>query len=253
MNNLLNHSKLFLKRNASTILTCVGGAGVVATAVFTAQATPKAKLMLEQAKEEKGEDLTKFETVVAAGPVYIPAIVTGVATIACIFGANALNKKQQASLMSAYALLDNSYKAYKNKVLELYGEEGVKLVRKEIAKDDYDEVADDISVEDDKQLFYDEYSGRYFNSTLEDVQRAEYNINRDIVLRGCAYLNEFYEYLDIEPLDGGWELSWTQNALLTCYWQEWLDFGHTKVVMDDGLECYIITMFQEPLVDAEYY
>lgn len=253
MNNLLNHSKLFLKRNSATILTCVGGAGVVATAVLTAKATPKAKLLLEQAKEEKGEDLTKFETVIAAGPAYIPAIVTCATTLVCIFGANALNKKQQASLMSAYALLDNSYKAYKNKVSELYGEDGVKLVREEIAKDDYAEIADDIHVEDDKKLFYDEYSGRYFNSTMEDVQRAEYNLNRDIVMRGYAYVNEFYEHLGIEPIDGGWDLGWSQGALLACYWQEWLDFSHTKVVMDDGLECHIVTMFQEPLIDFDYY
>ena len=115
MNKLLRSSKLFLKRNSSTILTVVGATGVIATSVMAVKATPKALAMIEKAKEEKGEDLTKLETIKVAGPAYIPAAIAGISTIACIFGANILNKRQQAALMSAYALIDNSYKEYKNK------------------------------------------------------------------------------------------------------------------------------------------
>lgn len=35
-------NKQFWHRNASTFLTCLGGAGVVATAVMAVKATPKA-------------------------------------------------------------------------------------------------------------------------------------------------------------------------------------------------------------------
>ena len=122
MNKLVHRTKLFVGRNGSTILTCMAGVGLVATAVFTAKATPKAMTRVENAREEKGEELTKLETAIAAAPAYIPPIITGVATFACMFGANALNKHQQASLISAYALLDNSYKEYKKKVDEVYGE-----------------------------------------------------------------------------------------------------------------------------------
>ena len=96
MNDLLNTSRRFLKRNASTILTAVGGAGVVATSIMAVKATPKALILLHEAKEEKGDELTLSETIKVAGPVYIPAIITGAATLSCIFGANALNKRQQA-------------------------------------------------------------------------------------------------------------------------------------------------------------
>ena len=51
----------FFKRNASTILTTVGGLGVIATAITVAKATPKALELLEEAREEKGEDLTRIE------------------------------------------------------------------------------------------------------------------------------------------------------------------------------------------------
>ena len=133
--NLLSSSKLFLKRNSSTILTCIGAAGVIATSVLAVKATPKAMALLEQSEEEKGEKLTNMEKVQVAGPAYIPAAIVGASTIACIFGANALSKKTQASLMSAYALLDSSYKQYKNKVKELFGEDSDRNIRKGMAKD----------------------------------------------------------------------------------------------------------------------
>ena len=36
------------------------------------------------------------------------------------------------------------------------------------------------------------------------------------------------------------------------YWSSWINFHHEKVEMDDGLECYIISV-TEPLVDFEDY
>lgn len=251
MNKLLYQSKRFFKQNGSTILTCVGAIGVIATAVMTAKASPKATRLLEIAEEEKGEELTKLESIKVAGPVYIPTVVVGAATITCIFGANILNKRQQASLISAYALLDSSYKDYKKKVDELYGEDAGVHIREEIAKDKYDDL--DIKLDDDKQLFYDDFSGRYFESTMVDVVKAEYNINRQLNVNGGAYLNEFYEFLDIPQTPSGYELGWSTGILQSMYWAEWIEFDHTEVVMDDGLECCIITMRYEPVIDFAYY
>jgi hypothetical protein len=139
MNNLLTGSKLFLKRNGSTILTCIGAAGTIGTAILAAKATPKAILLIEEAEKEKEEELTKLETVCVAAQAYIPSVVMGISTLVCIFGANSLNKRQQAALTSAYALLNTSYKEYKDKFKELYGEEASNRVIEEIAKDKYEE------------------------------------------------------------------------------------------------------------------
>lgn len=239
MNNLLGRSQLFIKRNAPTILTCVGAVGVVITAVTAVKATPKAMKLIEKAKEDKGEDLTKLEIVKVAGPAYIPSIVSGAATLACIFGANALNRRQQAALMSAYALLDNSYKEYKKKVGELYGEEADSRVRKEIAKDKY--VENGIELEhDDTRLFYDALSERYFESTMGKVIAAQYEVNRRISLFGWTRLNDFYKALDIPQVDYGAHIGWCHG---------WIDFDHEKMVMDDGLEVIYITMSEEPSID----
>lgn len=251
MNKLLSQSKRFLKRNSSTILTCVGAAGVIATTITAVKATPKAMLLIQNAEEEKGEKLTKLEVVQVAGPVYIPSIMIGASTIACIFGANALNKRSQAALMSAYALVDNSFKEYKNKVSELYGEETDMRIREELAKDKYEESG--IVAEDEKQLFYDEYSKRYFNSTMEDVTKAEYNLNRALALSDYACLNEFYDLLGLPRTDYGDDLGWSVFQLVEMYWHSWIDFHHEKVVMDDGLECYIITMVHPPEDDFTDY
>lgn len=251
MNSFLRQATLFCKRNAPTILTCVGGVGVVATSVMAVKATPKAMRLLEEAEKEKGAKLTKLEAVRTAGPAYIPAAITGVATLTCIFGANALNKRSQAALMSAYALLDNSYKEYKDKVEELYGEAAGIRVREEIAKDKYEDV--DITVHDDNCLFYDYFSERYFEAPKTKVQFAEYQLNRTLVMRDYAYLNEFYEWLGIEPIESGYKYGWTPGMNLDRYWQSWVDFDHEKVVMDDGLECYILRFREEPILDFENY
>ena len=208
------NAKLFLKRNSSTILTALGGAGVVATALTAVKSTPKVIKLIEVYEEQKGEDLTTLEKIKVAGPHYIPSILIGAGTIACIFGANILNKRNQASLISAYALIDNSYKEYKKKMTELYGDEAHKEVISSIAKDKY---TDDIRVSDDKQLFYDEFSHRYFESTLEDVIKAEYNTNRQLQCNGGVYLNEYYEFLGLEPNPGGTELGWSSGILVSLF------------------------------------
>ena len=244
------NAKLFLKRNGSTILTVLGGAGVVATAVTAVKATPKAIKLIEVYEEQKGEDLTTLEKVRVAGPNYIPAILIGAGTIACIFGANVLNKRNQASLMSAYALIDNSYKEYKKKAAELYGEEAHKEVISSIAKDKY---TDDIRADDNKMLFYDEFSHRYFESTIEDVIKAEYNTNRQLQCNGGVYLNEYYEFLGLEPSQVGTDLGWSSGILESNYCAERIEFDHEKVTLEDCLECCIITLRYEPVIDFTYY
>ena len=251
MEKLLYASQRFIKRNASTILTCIGGAGVIATSVMAVKATPKALMMVADAEEEKGESLSKWEVVKAAGPAYIPAIVVGASTIACIFGANALNQRQQASLMSAYALLDNSYKEYKNKLIELYGEEEDTRIREEIAKDKY--AGDEAPTDNDKVLFYDEFSGRYFHSTVADILRVELEVNKTLSDWGGLYLNDVYDLLDIPRTNYGDHLGWSAAGMYEMYWSQWLDFDTKKFTLDDGLECYILTFGVEPIPGFEEY
>lgn len=242
----------FIKRNASTILTCIGAAGVVGTAVLAVKETPKVLSLLENAKEEKGEDLTKWEKFKIAGPVYAPAVITGAATIACIFGSNIINKRQQASLMSAYALLDSSYKEYKKKTDELYGEEAGKHIRSEIAKDKY--TGDGSLLDDSKELFFDFYSGRYFESTKETVMWAQYETNRAMYVNGAVGLNEYYELLGLERNPVYEDIGWSCGQLEEMYWHPWIEFDYEETIIEEesdcseGIECTIIHLPMEPVM-----
>lgn len=160
-------STSFWNKHGSTILTCMGTIGTVATAAVTAKVTPKAMRVLSEAAEEKGEPLTKLEIVKKAAPAYIPAIVVGASTIACIFGANRLSKQQVAAVASAYAFLCTSYNKYKDKVREFYGDDANSRVTEEIAKDDYESVDEEPS--EDEALFYDMNCNQYFIAKKDDV------------------------------------------------------------------------------------
>lgn len=153
------------KSRMSTLLTVVSAFGVIGTSVMVAKETPKAIRLLKKEEEVKGGKLTKLEVIKTAGPAYIPAIITGATTIACIFGANILNKRQQASLMSAYALLDKSYKDYRNKANDIYGEEADERINTAIT----DDIEEEAEVTDDVVTFFDFNNLRYFEARMSDV------------------------------------------------------------------------------------
>ena len=183
----------------STVLTCIGAAGVVATSAMAVKATPKAIEMLKRAEEEKGDKLTKMEIVKTAAPAYIPAAVTGVATIACVFGSNVLNKHQQVAMASAYALLDRTYKAYSNKVEELYGEESSAEIKEALAKDEYEDYTrEDTSGE--KTLFWDFNTMQYFEAPFDEVvQKTE---------MGDGTIC----YIIATPIENPLDYIWTENS-----------------------------------------
>lgn len=255
------NARLFIKRNASTILTCLGGVGVVATTITAVKATPKALRLIEEAEQKKGEELTKWEKVQVTAPKYIPAVLIGATTMACIFGANILNKRQQASLASAYAFLDQAYKDYRRKTVELYGKEQDEEIMNAIAIEKAEDIGVrgsylgtccDLALEENNsepQVFYDEHSGRYFESTVEQVLTAEYHLNRNYILRGYSYLNEFYEFLGIEETDYGSVLGWAPND----DGMYWIDFNHRKLESEEGKDIYIIEMPFEPTYDFLEY
>ncbi len=218
---------------------------------MTAKATIKAVDIIEEVKKEKGDELTTLDRIKAAAPVYISPVLVGIGTIACFWGANIISKRNQASLMSAYALLDNSYKEYKRKVKELYGEETHNAIVDSIAKEKCKDVhisseclCNNCNLEleentSEPSLFYDEYSHRYFETTIEKVLMAEYHLNRNFTLRGCSDLNELYEFLGLELTDYGSTVGW---SVFNGDDINWIDFNHRKIVLDDGLECYILEM-----------
>lgn len=238
----------WLKRSSPTILSIAAVAGVVGTVVVTSKAAVEADKRIPK-------DSTKLEAVKSVWDVYIPVVAVGGATIACIFCSNALSRKQQAALAAAYVALNKSYTEYKDKVKELFGEDGQAKVRDEIAKDHYK--FDDI-YDDNLELFYFEpacdsgvfdadhaFSDGYFQSTKAAVQNAFYHANRNFTLRGYEPLNELLDFLNLENVKYGDEVGWSiADGVDDGY--AWLDYDITPTTIDEGLVCYIIHMPNEP-------
>lgn len=250
--NFLAQSKMFLKKNVSTILTCIGAAGVITTAVLAVKETPKAMQIIKDLESYDPETFekvkpSKIECVKATWPCYIPAIMSGVATIACIFGANVLNHRQQAALTSAYIFLENSYKEYQNKVKELFGEDADRQIHSAIVHDKYLET--DITPSGENVLFYEDHYGDFFECSMMEVKDAEYRLNRKFAITGEATMNDFFDFLGIPENEVGDSFGWSVEYMMDFYGSCWIDFEHELVKMDDGLECYIINVSAGPIGD----
>jgi hypothetical protein len=255
MKGLLSKTKSFLKRSSPTILTCFSIVGVVGTTVLAVKATPKAvELIKNDSRRNHDGDpyaYTKLEAVQSCWRCYIPVALVGLSTITCIIGINVLNKRNQASLASAYALLSESYQQYRKAAKTVYGDDADSKIKVQMAKntyisaDGYSVYSPDLDSESEKILCYDLFSQRYFTSTMAAVLNAQYHINRNLSLHGYASINEFYEFLGIDKIDHGDDIGWSYDQPVE---EEilWLDFDNRHTVLDDGLECCVISALWNP-------
>lgn len=257
--SLLQKSKVYLKQSSPTILTCVGAIGVVATSVLAVKATPKAVdiIRAREGIDHEGNYYgpTKLEVIQSCWKCYIPAALVGLSTITCIIGINALSRRNQASLASAYAMLSESYQQYRKAANVVYGEDADARIKAEMAKDTYvsgvgmfnnvSVYSPDMDPESEKILCYDLFSQRYFTSTMAAVLNAEYHINRNLQIRGEASLNELYDFMGLAQVENGDEIGWSLDQL---YEDEvmWLDFTNIITDMDDGISCCIVSATHDP-------
>lgn len=266
----------WLKKNTSTILTCLGAGGVVATVALAIKATPKALDKIQCAQVDKGEEilhklregaleksdtgyilpkLTAIETLQACWKEYLPTIAVGTGSLICIFGANVLSRRQQASLASAYAALESAYQGYRRKVCSILGPDTDAMIEKAVEQEKQD-IEDDLPPWDEVQTFYLPCCGKaaFFERTMEEVVQAEYHINRNLVLRGEVTLNEFLSFLGLDAVEEGDVIGWDCYIGETQYGYRWIDFNHRHYVTDDGLTvCSIDTPFApHSLDDLEY-
>lgn len=251
MEKRLCKAKASLSRSSPIILTGLGVAGVIGTAVMAVRATPKALKLVEEKKRKTGKDkLLAQELVLTTWKCYIPSALIGMTTITCIVGINVMSRKNQASLASAYAMLNESYKQYRNAAKSVYGEDADEKIHAEMAKDAYIATEDwgyqtysmDMDSESERILCYDLFSQRYFTTTMAAVLNAQYHVNRNLQLRGYSSLNEYYAFLGIDGIDCGDEMGWDLTEIYESG-ETWLDFDNRKTSLEDGMECVVLSMF----------
>lgn len=256
----------WIKQNASTLLTCLGAGGVVATVVLAIKATPKALDKIQNAAIDKGEDilngrregevirnedgslqmpkLTVLEMVQVCWKDYLPTVAVGTGSLICIFGANVLSRRQQASMAAAYAALTSAFEGYRDKVRTICGPDTDAMIEKAMEQEKQD-AEDDRPPWDEVQTFYLECNGcsaKFFERTMEQVLKAEYEANRYFILSGSLTLNQFLQILDLPAVEGGDGVGWEAYIGETQYGYQWIDFNHRYFITDDGLTVCSIDM-----------
>lgn len=240
--------RIIFNKHGTEILLGLAAVGTITTAVFSSMSAIKAVKLLEEAKEESNEPLTKKEVVLTVLPAYIPTIAVTSITLLCIFGANANSKRMQAAIASLYSMTDQSFKDYRNKVKELYGEEADNAVTDAIMDDISKEFEAELSRKGDdwNTLFYEPISDTYFYSDKMAVLRAEHELNRTLLLRGCICVNSFLGYLGLDPVESCEDLGW--NGLygpFSVYAGKWIDVTHKKRSYN-GETCYELSYSHDP-------
>ncbi len=241
-----------IKKESPVILGVLGAVGVVLTAVTVSKDTLKAEIKLDDKEEEVHRELTKTEWVQTVLPAYIPSIAVGSATVACIIASTVLNQRQKMALSSAYILLDQSYKQYKDKVVELFGEGADREVEREVTKDRIQELKKKDDIRGDETLiFYEKHYNQLFERSMLEVKDAEYLLNKKFALNGEVSLNDFYELLGLEKTKDGEILGWSMAALSEFTPYVWIDFEHDLVETQDGMKAYEIVFPTSPVPDYD--
>lgn len=241
-------TKDWIKKNASTILTCFGAAGMVVTVILAVEATPKALRARTDAQIRKGQNqLTKWEIVKASAPAYIPTAAVGTGSLICIFGANVLSRRQQASMAAAYTALASAFDGYKDKVELVCGPGTDRMIEKTVKQEEKD-IDEDRPPWDEIQTFYLGCAERpvFFERTMEQIIRSEFSLNHNFVTRGFVTLNELLEMLDLEPVEDGDLTGWGSCIGENNCGYRWIEFDHSYYVTDNGLSVCSITPLIEP-------
>lgn len=249
-----NFQKIFknvksgLSRHSPEILTGIGLAGMITTSVLAVRATPKAIRLIEDAKEEKQENLKPIEIVKVAWKPYMPAIVTCVVSASCIIGASSVNARRNAAIATAYKLSETALTEYKEKVIETIGEKKEKTIREQIDKDHIEKNPASknqiIMTGRGETLCYDTLSGRYFKSDLEQIKRIRNDLNARLISEMYISLNEFYDELGLDHTVLGDDLGWNMDDGL-------LELDFSTQLSDDGRPCIVINYTPAPKYD--YY
>ena len=262
MSNIVNSAtKTFhrvgfqIKKHSPEILLVTGITGVVTSAVMACKATTKVDAIVEESKKsinmihegmEAGnicdveyteEDAKKdlaivyIQTGVKFAKLYGPSVLLGLTSIGCILASNNIIHKRNVALSAAYTAIDRSFKGYRSRVIERFGESMDRELRYNIQTQEVKETVVDeetgkkktvkstVSVVDpntysDYARFFDEYCAGW-------TKDAEYNLmflrqqqnyaNELLKSRGHLFLNEVYDMLGIDRTKAGNIVGWVYD------------------------------------------
>lgn len=249
-----------VQKHSPQILMGVGIVGVVASAVMACKATLKVNDILNESKEtiEKihevsndetkkdiysEEDATKDKMIVYAQTgiklvkLYGPSIVVGVLSIGSILMSHRILNKRNIALAAAYATIDKSFKDYRGRVIERFGETIDRELKHNIKAQEIEKIVTDEEGKEKKlketkyvvnpsdiseyARFFEEFitdeKGNRINNThwtndneynLIFLKQVERYANDKLRIKGFLFLNEVYEMLGLPRTKAGQVVGW---------------------------------------------
>ena len=272
-----------LQKKSPEFLIAAGIVGIITSAVMACKATTKAGEVAENAgkmldeirdasekgvtkagksysDEDKKKDLTiaYVHTGLMYAKLYAPAIIVGVGSIACVLTSHRVLKKRNIALAAAYTTLDKSFKDYRGRVMERFGEQVEKELRYNIKAQDVKttvtgEDGTEKKIKETKNVAaagwnpsqYSPYA-RFFDETnpawMKDPEMARLYLralqaqaNDRLKARGHLFLNEVYEMLRYPLTDYGQAVGWIYD-LKNPKGDNFVDFGIFEVRRESDSE-----------------
>lgn len=254
MNNMTRkfHRVAFKFKKHSPELLVVGGVvGVVGSAVMACKATTKLDAILDASKENIGkihqavehpemlpepyteEDGKKdlaivyTQTAVKVAKLYAPAVIVGGLSITAILAGHNITRKRNVALAAAYTAVDKSFKEYRGRVVERFGEAldkelkynlKSKEVEEIVVNEDGTESVVKKTVEVADPNGYSVYARFFDDGCIGWTKDPEYNLmflkdqqryaNDLLQTRGHLFLNEVYDLLGIPRNKMGQVVGW---------------------------------------------
>lgn len=206
MKPVIKKARNLLHRNASDLLL-VGGVGcILGGGALAIRRTPKAVKLLEENKEKE-----KLDKVKVVAPLFVPAVGLVVVGITQIICARNITKNKLAAITTAYTISDKAYKTYRDKVKEMVEPEKYEDIQKEIVRETVNKNPankENINISGDKVLIYDNSSDRYFEGTLNEIEKAINTLNKRMRTNMTISLNEFYNEIGLNRTKTGEYLGW---------------------------------------------
>lgn len=214
--NYIKHFGTLVTKNAPTILTAFGSAGVLTTAIMAVKATPEAMRRINNTEINLDRNLTRWETVKVAGPVYIPAAIMATTSIACIIGANSVNLRKQAALASLYTISEKSFQEFREKAAEQLGKTKAEKIHDGVIEDRVLNTpgSEVVILGGGEVLCLETLSGRFFNSTAETIRKAQNDVNAQSINEMYASMNDFYRMIGLPQIPMGEEVGWNTDNML---------------------------------------
>ena len=206
-----------IEHNSPLILTSLAVAGVVSTAVLAVKATFDAAWLIAEENSDgisRADVMSPKEIWKEIWPMYIPAAATGIVTISCIIGAQSINSKRNAALVSGAAIVETAFREYRERIVDTLGETKEQRVRDELAQERVNAnppTGDLIVIGQAESVCYDTYSDRYFLSDMETLRRAQNDIVEQCLNDMYASVNDLYRAIGLPVTGLGEEFGWTSD------------------------------------------